>query len=311
MRRCLTHVLVAVAMTAPMSALAQENNNCPPGAWFCEEVEPPGDPAAEPPPAAAAEPPPAEALPPPPPAPPPPRGRRATRPAPPPVVVYQTSPSGPPPQVIVVTPGSAPPPRVIVRRMTPPVPPPPPKLRWRRQWGVNFRVQGLMMGREHGGAEEAGMGGVGVSLRYRPVPAFALDLGADLLAGTDYNGYERTEVPLSLSGMLFVNPRSRTQFYFTGGLNMSHAEVERPWGEAAASGEEFVPNTEYDYFGAHGGIGLEFRLSPRLALNIDALGFVRSRTDDGVVPEFRDPETGRTTDTSGGGLFRGGLTVYW
>ncbi|AUX27958.1 uncharacterized protein SOCE836_000250 [Sorangium cellulosum] len=45
-----------MAMTAPMSALAQENNNCPPGAWFCEEVEPPSDPA-EPPPAAAAEPP--------------------------------------------------------------------------------------------------------------------------------------------------------------------------------------------------------------------------------------------------------------
>ncbi|MGK3989176.1 hypothetical protein WME99_39385 [Sorangium sp. So ce136] len=311
MRRCLTHALVAVAMTAPMSALAQENNNCPPGAWFCEEVEPPRDPAAEPPPAASDEAPPAEALPPPPPAPPPPPGRRAHRPAPPPVVVYQTSPSGQPPQVIVVTPGSAPPPRVVVRRVVPPAPPPPPKRRWRRQWGVNFRMEGLMMGREHGGAEEAGMGGVGISLRYRPVPAFALDLGADFLAGTDYNGYQRSETPISLSGMLFVNPRSRTQFYFTGGLNISHADVERPWSEVAASGEEFVPNTEYDYFGAHGGIGLEFRLSRRIALNIDALGFVRSRTDDGSVPEFRDPDTGRTTDTSGGGLFRGGLSVYW
>ncbi|WP_437780543.1 outer membrane beta-barrel protein [Sorangium sp. So ce1097] len=306
MRRCLTHALVAVAMTAPMSALAQENANCPPGAWFCEEVEPP--PAAEAPPAADALPAEAEALPPPP-APPPPPGRRATRRAPPPVVVYQT-PSGHPPQVIVVAPGTAPPPRVIVRRTTPPAPPPPPKKRWRRHWGVNFRMEGLMMGREHGGAEDAGMGGVGISLRYRPVPAFALDLGADFLAGTDYNGDPRTEVPLSLSGMLFVNPRSRTQFYFTGGFNMSHAEVERGAG-AVASGEEFVPNTEYDYFGVHGGIGLEFRLSPRLALNIDALGFVRGRTDDGRVPEFRDPATGRTTDTSGGGLFRGGLSVYW
>lgn len=307
MRRCLTHaLLVAVAMTAPMSALAQENNNCPPGAWFCEEVEPPPDAAAEPPP--AGEPPPAEALPPPPPAPPP--GRRATRPAPPPVVVYQTSPSGQPPQVIVVAPGTAPPPRVIVRRTTPPAPPPPPKKRWRRQWGVNFRMEGLMMGREHGGADEAGMGGVGISLRYRPVPAFALDLGADFLAGIDYNGNPRSEMPLSLSGMLFVNPRSRTQFYFTGGLNIAHAEVEKRPGQAVG-GEEFAPNTEYDYFGVHGGIGLEFRLSPRLALNIDALGFVRGRTDDGRIPEFRDPDTGRTTDTSGGGLFRGGLSVYW
>ncbi|AUX38648.1 hypothetical protein SOCE26_000250 [Sorangium cellulosum] len=307
MRRCLTHALVAVAMTAPLSALAQEDPNCPPGAWFCEEVEPPRD-AGEPPPAAAPEEaPPAEALPPPPA---PPRRQRAGRPAQPPVVIYQT-PSGPPPQVIVVAPGATPPPRVIVRRMTPPVPPPPPKRRWRRQWGINLRMQGLMMGEEHGGAENAGMGGVGISLRYRPIPAFAFDVGADFLGGTDYNGYARTEVPLSLSGILFVNPRSRTQFYFTGGLHMSHAEVERPWSSAASGGTEFSPNTEYDYFGAHGGIGLEFRLSRRLALNIDALGFVRGRTDDGVVPEFTDPETGRTTDTSGGGLFRGGLSIYW
>ncbi|WP_437676456.1 outer membrane beta-barrel protein [Sorangium sp. So ce131] len=310
MRRCLTHALVAVAMTVPLSALAQENPNCPPGAWFCEEVEPPRDGAGEPPPAPAPEEDaPAEVLPPPPAPPAPPPRPRAGRRAQPPVVIYQT-PSGPPPQVIVVTPGATPPPRVIVRRMAPPVPPAPPKKRWRRQWGVNLRMEGLMLGEEHGGAENAGMGGFGISLRYRPIPAFAFDLGADFLGGTDYNGHERTEVPLSLSGILFVNPRSRTQFYFTGGLHVAHADVEQTWSNAAA-GEEFSPNAEYDYFGAHGGIGLEFRLSRRLALNIDALGFVRSRTDDGVVPEFRDPDTGRTTDTSGGGLFRGGLTVYW
>ncbi|WP_437976015.1 outer membrane beta-barrel protein [Sorangium sp. So ce295] len=304
MRRCLTHALVAVAMTAPMSAFAQEDSNCPPGAWFCEEVEPPRDPVAEPPPAAPAEAAPDEAPPPPPPA------RGAARRAPP-VVVYETSPSGPPPQVIVVAPGAAPPPRVIVRRVAPPAPPPPVKRRWRRHWGINLRMEGVMLGREHGGAEDAGMGGVGISLRYRPVPAFAIDAGADFLAGTDYNGDQRTEVPLSLSGMLFVNPRSRTQFYFMGGLNIAHAEVDRSSSEAAAGGAEFAPDTEYDYFGAHGGIGLEFRLSPRIALNVDALGFVRSRTDDGLVPEFTDPDTGRTTNTSGGGLFRGGLSIYW
>jgi hypothetical protein len=169
------------------------------------------------------------------------------------------------------------------------------------------------MGRREGAAEDSGMGGVGISVRYRPVPAFALDLGADVLAGIDYNGYERTEVPLSLNGMLFVNPRSRVQFYFMGGLHISHANVELPdGGSKLGEGDaRFAPNTEYDYFGAQGGIGLEFRLSRRLALNIDGIGFIRGRTDDGTVPEFRDPETGRTTDTSGGGLFRGGLSIYW
>ncbi len=88
-----------------------------------------------------------------------------------------------------------------------------------------------------------------------------IDAGADFLAGTDYNGAPADRGAVSLSGMLFVNPRSRTQFYFMGGLNIAHAEVDRSSSGAAAGSTEFVPNTEYDYFGAHGGIGLEFRLS--------------------------------------------------
>jgi len=43
------------------------------------------------------------------------------------------------------------------------------------------------------------------------------------------------------------------------------------------------------------------------------VGFIRGRTDDAARydPEFVDPDTGRTTNTSGGGLFRGGITFYW
>jgi hypothetical protein len=159
------------------------------------------------------------------------------------------------------------------------------------------------------------MGGLGLSLRYRPVPAFAIDLGLDVVGGIDYNGNKRTEVPLSLSGMLFVNPRSKVQFYFMGGLNVSHAQVERATiltsSDPDQPGIATLTDVEYDYFGGHGGIGLEFRLSRRVALNIDALGFIRNRTDDGLEPEFVDPDTGRTTNTSGGGMFRGGLSFYW
>jgi hypothetical protein len=168
----------------------------------------------------------------------------------------------------------------------------------------------MSFARNRGASEDAGMGGLGLSLRYRPVPAFAFDVGADLIAGIDFNGNERTEVPLSLSGILFVNPRSKVQFYFLGGLHISHAEVQPPEGVLLTEELAAMPR-EYDYFGGHGGIGLEFRLSRRVALNIDLLGFIRSRTDEGGTPEFRDPETGRTTDTSGGGLLRGGLSFYW
>ena len=39
MRRCLTPVFLAAAMSFPIAVQAQEIPNCPPGAWFCEETD--------------------------------------------------------------------------------------------------------------------------------------------------------------------------------------------------------------------------------------------------------------------------------
>jgi opacity protein-like surface antigen len=180
------------------------------------------------------------------------------------------------------------------------------------RWGLNLRAEGIVVGHNEG-TEGTGMYGAGLSLRYRPVPAFAFDLGIDVLGGTDYNGFQRTETPVSLSGILFVNPRSRVQFYLTGGFNFSHAKVKSddssPMLSRSEDGDGF--SAEYSYFGGQGGAGLEFRLSRHVALNVDALGFLRHRTDDGPKPEFIEADTGRTTKNSGGGLFRGGLTFWW
>jgi hypothetical protein len=306
MRRCLTKVVFAAAMSLSLPALAQDNN-CPPGAWFCAQAEV----KVPPPPSVSVEvnvpaPPPVRRPPPPQiqievePPPPPPA-------APPPVVIYQPGPPPPPTRVIIVSPGyhrqvrevSAPP----ARRARRP---------WRSEWGVNFRVEGISLGRS-GAAEGAGMYGAGLSLRYRPVPAFAFDAGIDILGGTDYNGFDRKETPFSLSGILFVNPRSRVQFYFMAGMNFSHAKATSdeasPLLEADRDDDGF--SAEYNYFGGQGGAGLEFRLSRRVALNIDALGFIRHRTGDSDLPEFIEPETGRTTKNSAGGIFRGGLTFWW
>lgn len=313
MRRSLIPLSCLVAMSLPATALAQDPN-CPPGAWFCEDTEVEAPPTAAPAPAPAQKPdkpaptpkaaPPTTVVIPPP----------AAGTAPPPVVVYQPVPNAPPPQVIIVAPG-APRPRYVH-----PIPPPPPKRPpWHPEWGLNLRLEGVGMGHRRGAAEDAGMGGIGLSLRYRPVPAFAIDGGIDLVGGKDYNGFERTELPISVSGILFVNPRSKVQFYFLGGMNITHATVKSDSYSpllAHDSNDQFSENdsgyqTEYSYFGGHGGIGLEFRLSHRVALNVDLLGFVRERTDDGTQPEFVDPATGRTTNTSGGALFRGGLTIWW
>jgi hypothetical protein len=117
-----------------------------------------------------------------------------------------------------------------------------------------------------------------------------------------------------LNGIVYVNPRSRLQFYFMGGVSWSSATVTSvsPDPRLAPAPDGNGYSTEYTYFGGQGGIGLELRLSRKFALNIDALGFIRKRTDDNQrQPEYVDTNTGKTTNTSGGGLFRGGMTFWW
>lgn len=318
MRPCSTLGLFAAVLCAPVVAFAQQSSQCPPGAWFCEETP------VERAPAAAAERPKA----PPPDADDAPGEARAAEPrrplavpypqrrrplATPPAVVYQPIPSVPPAHVVIVAPGYG-----LVRPVPPPPPPPPrPRQISRSEWGVNMRIEGIALGRVSNSGYDSGMGGLGLSLRYRPVPHFALDLGTDLVGGTDYNGHQRIETPVSLSGILYVNPRSRTQFYLTGGTSWSHARVRDDAYDTmmyrGTLADSIGYQADYNYVGGHGGLGLEFRLSKHLALNLDMIGFMRSRVDRhaSTSPEFVDPVTGRSTNTSGGGLFRGGLTIWW
>jgi opacity protein-like surface antigen len=166
-----------------------------------------------------------------------------------------------------------------------------------------MRLVGVMMDNEE--HDTAGMGGLGFSFRIRPERYFALDIGLDMIGGRDYLGNRRAEVPFTLSAMLYANPRSATQFYMLGGIGWSQARVEKD--------DRYGTVEDYSYFGGHLGPGLEFRLSHPVALNIDLIGFIRGRTDRLAAsePEFTDSRTGQTTNTSGGGLLRAGLTFYW
>jgi hypothetical protein len=337
MRRYLTPaIFVAATLSLPLTAFAQDA--CPPGAWFCQADN------AAPAPTEAADT--EDALPPPPLADslPVPESREGRMP-PPPVVVYQPrQTSRPSTQIIIIAPGGthvvrkAPPPvrhapvvvrRTRVRTMAPTVRPVQLQSQWRSEWGLNARIQGVSFGGDGNSnmaaARDAGMGGFGVSLRYRPWAHFALDAGFDVVGGTDFNGFERVETPFAVNGILYFNPRSRSQFYVIGGVNWSRATVRSddpsPMLAAAIDGNGF--SADYKYFGGQLGVGLEFRLSKRLAFNVDVLGFIRSRTDvddnhhknnnrDSDKPaEFINAETGQTANTSGGGLFRGGLTLWW
>jgi hypothetical protein len=275
MRRCFAILVASLVVAAPTTALAQ--SDCPPGGWFCEEQAEADDAAAE---EDEAEP---EV------------GERTSQP---PVVVYE--PAG--------KKGDAADKIIVVER----APPKPPKRRLRREWGFNLHLQGVIMGSDDNREgpprhPDSGMGGLGFSFRYRPIPHFAFDAGVDFLGGRDWHGNRRRETGLLLNAMIYFNPRSKVQVYTLGGLGFSGASVERVHDTSSAVVEE------YGYFGGQLGLGLEFRVGRKTALNLDVLGFLRGRTDEKARfdPEFVDPDTGDATNTSGGGLFRGGVTFYW
>jgi hypothetical protein len=298
--------LAAVLLAAAPASAQEPPSNCPPGSWFCAEAQEKPAPKAAAPAAASKgekgdkaelEPlPPAESLPPP----------------PPPVVVYR--------------PGPPPPPPVVVYAPPPPVRPPPPYYYYRprpprsvfaerSEWGINLRGEGAVKG--SGSASSETMAGVGFGLRYKPVPAFGLEAGFDFLGGRDYQNFHRNETEFTVNAMVFVNPRSRVQLYFLAGLGGSWAHVASDQGYYAPSGNYGGPygygDANYTYFGGQAGGGLEFRIARHFAMNIDVRGFIRSRTDSAAAnsPEFVDPGTGRTTNTSDGCLVNAGMTFYF
>jgi hypothetical protein len=287
-------VALGAAMAIPSVAHAQTNPNCPPGSWFCADTqEKPAAPAGQPvaPPATAA-PKTAEPL-----QPLPPQGGAAAGQAP--AVVYQPAPQ---PPVVIYQPA----PPVVVRDAPPPyVYTPREPLARRHEWGLHTHLEGAMLGsRAH---ESSGMGGIGFGVRFKPVPSFGVEADVDFIGGRDYNGFRRAETAFTLNALIFVNPKSKTQLYFLGGFGWSAARVDTD------NNHMYATDDTYRYFGGQAGVGLEFRITKHFAMNVDLRGFIRGRTDEASQyrPEFTDPATGRTTNTSGGGLLTGGMTFYF
>ena len=279
-------LLFAFVAFAPASAWAAGAGDCPDG-WFCEDGATP-----QPPPHPA----PARPLPPPPP-------EAGTLPGAPP---GYNPPSYPPP-------GAAPDDRIVFTDQEPEEPPPRIRPHHRRnfhEWGFNLHLEDAILGNKPERASNAGMGGLGFGFRYRPLPPIALEAGVDLLTGTDFNGYSRSEAALLLNTLVFFNPHDVVQAYGLAGLGFSGANVS----VSPRGGQSFHRHDEhYSYFGGQLGFGAEVRVTRRIAISGDLIGFIRGRTDDNAdsAPEFEDPQTHRVTNTSGGGLLRVGATLYW
>jgi hypothetical protein len=267
-------LLAFVATSLPAAAAPVEN--CPDG-WFCDdgqsggERRPDDDPSSEPDPGDERAP------------------REPPQPAPPGYV-------GEPP----------PPPRI---RLVPPDEPPRPRYhRRRKELGFNVHLNAALFG--EGSASDAGMAGIGAAFRFRPLPAFAADVGFDFVGGSDYAGNQRSERAFVGNALVFFNPRDFVQVYAIGGFTFSRAWVT----VEQTGGQPVEPyDTTYSHAGLQLGLGLEWRLARRAALSTDLLFFRRHRTDDGRDgdPEFVDPATGRATDESQGALFRAGATFYF
>jgi hypothetical protein len=174
---------------------------------------------------------------------------------------------------------------------------------------LDLRVDGAMGAGRTATQHIYGVGGAGIGLRYRAVPHFGLELGFDVLGGRDFNDRKRLEFVGSAGGLLYVNPRSRAQFYFSGGMIADSAKAT-PYATTLQTNDFVQRDQHYTHLGGYGGVGLEMFATRHLAFHLDVRGLVRQRLG-GEVPEFTDPGTGRTTNTSGGVVGSAGALFYF
>ncbi len=186
------------------------------------------------------------------------------------------------------------PPTVVVVRHTPAqqpaAKPPPPKQRDRKV-GLHFDFGGTF-------GPRVLMGGFGGALRFRPNAHIGIDLGSGYYAGNDYQGFYRTEIPLTANVLFFLNPQHKFQFYFVIGPGLSFGRVDT-----------INEVRRMTHVGGQAGAGVELRLAPAFALNADVRGVIRHRIDSDPRPEFFDGVRG--TNTSGGAVLTFGGTFYF
>jgi hypothetical protein len=223
----------------------------------------------------------------------------------------QAAPLPPPPQVVVAPQG--PPPPVFVYPQGGPPPPyytrsAPPPFWGASKLGIDVRVDGAAGFGANARQEAYGVGGAGLGLRYRATPHFGFELGMDVLGGRDYNANQTVEVSGNVGGLVFFNPRSRVQVYLSGGFLADRAKASPTPGPftLTTTSQDLV----YNHVGGYAGLGLEFFVTRHLSFHLDARGIVRQNVD-GNTPEFTDPTTGRTTNTSTGLVGQGGAVFYF
>lgn len=170
-----------------------------------------------------------------------------------------------------------------------------------RHFGFNLRLSSLMMEKNKETHPKAGMSGVGVGLRFVPAPFIALEPAIDGLSGRDQLGRQRNETTLAFNTVFFLNPDDPIQIYGLLGVFTTSAEVKGTPEAPVSHGGRF------SYVGGQIGAGIELRLAPALAFNGEIIGYARQRNE---MPAQTETAQDLRRD-SGGGLLRGGMSLYF
>lgn len=119
----------------------------------------------------------------------------------------------------------------------------------------------------------AGMTGLSLAFHGRVSRRVALDLGLEQAYGS-FDGYRRYDIGWSLPKLfVYLNPKSKTQFYATLGFDMRVAHYE--------SGDKVVPDAVpwgHFYLGTSAGLGIDHRMDKSTALRFEVRGYMRGRT---------------------------------
>lgn len=182
--------------------------------------------------------------------------------------------------------------------------------------GFDIHVQNLSFfdGQTVGSAApDAGLMGVGATLRIPARKDLEIHVGNSGLVGKDFNGFERGEVGFALYAQRHLNPDSRLRFYGLAGgvVAFGHATSKQasPLLPAESATGEFYAN--YGLLSGQFGLGAELRLVSFLSVHVDALASMRwrfSATND--APEYIDRVTGSPVYAYPGLMLRGGAT-FW
>lgn len=121
--------------------------------------------------------------------------------------------------------------------------------------------------------------GLGVAARYRVAEPVGLELQWNYHDDTWSQGSERIEQPLSASVDLFAFPWSRVNPYAVAGLTLTNRNVYDAIGGAQVDSDQA-------YWGPHGGLGVEFNISQKTSINLDArwIGYVNKDPADLAHP---------------------------